>query len=75
MEAPLDDPKGHHNYPSAADFSREIRATFAEEVPMGMTVGPLSQQQAAELCGCDPAELSAQAPWRELMRGIRSEPS
>ena len=57
MEAPLDDPKGHHNYPSAADFSREIRATFAEEVAMGMTVGPLSQQQAAELCGCDPTEL------------------
>ena len=57
MEAPLDDLKGHHNYPSAADFSKEIRATFAEEVPLGMTVGPLSQQQAAELCGCDPTEL------------------
>ena len=27
----LDDPKGHHNYPSAADFSKEIRASFEEE--------------------------------------------
>ena len=57
VEAPLDDPKGHHNYPSAADFSKEIRATFEEEVPLGMTVGPLSRQKAAELCECDPTEL------------------
>ena len=57
VEAPLDDPKGHHNYPSAADFSKEIRATFEEEVPLGMTIGPLSRQQVAELCGCDPTEL------------------
>ena len=53
----LDDPKGRHNYPSAADFSKEIRATFEEEVALGMTVGPLSRQEAAELCECDPTEL------------------
>ena len=57
VEAPLDEPRGRHNYPSAADFSREIRATFEEEVPMGMTVGPLSRQEAATLCGCEPSEL------------------
>ena len=74
VEAPLDDPKGHHNYPSVADFSKEIRATFAEEVPLGMTIGPLSRQQAAELCGCDPTELCP-GPLQESMKGTRSVPS
>ena len=62
VEAPLDNPKGHRNYPSAADFSKEIRATFEEEVPVGMTVGPLSRQKAAELCECDQTELCPGPP-------------
>lgn len=44
VEASLDDPKGRNNYPSASDFAKEIRTTFLEEVPMAMTVGPLTKR-------------------------------
>ena len=50
-------PQGWENYPSAEKFQESIKATFLEEVPMKMVEGPLTQEQAAELCGCDIHEL------------------
>ena len=50
-------PMGRDNYPSAKDFSSQVRQTFVEEVDMGMVEGPLTQEEAALRCGCTPDEL------------------
>ena len=50
-------PMGRDNYPSAKDFSSQVRQTFVEEVDMGMVEGPLTQEEAALRCGCTPEEL------------------
>ena len=49
--------QGRDNYPSAKEFTKEIEATFEEEKTMGMVLGPMTQQEAAEICGCQPDQL------------------
>ena len=56
-ESPPPPPLGWENYPSAEKFQESIKATFLEEVPMGMVEGPVTQEQAAALCGCELHEL------------------
>ena len=53
----LGEPSGRENYPSAKDFTSEVRRTFVEEVELGMVQGPYTKTQAAEVCGCHPEEL------------------
>ena len=50
-------PTTHENYPSTDDYEAEIRATFAADVKEGMVGGPLTLQQAAQLCDCDPQDI------------------
>ena len=50
-------PLGRDNYPSAKDFSTQVRQTFVEEVAMDMVEGPLTQEEAAVRCSCAPEEL------------------
>ena len=49
--------QGRDNYPSAKEFTKEIEATFEEEKTMGMVLGPMTQQEAAVICGCQPDQL------------------
>ena len=42
---------------SADHFSKLIRGTFLEEVPMGMVEGPFSKEAAASRCGCASEDL------------------
>ncbi|CAE7471849.1 MKK3, partial [Symbiodinium sp. CCMP2592] len=44
------------NYPSA-DVFEHTEQTFLEEKLLEMVAGPLSEQEAADLCACDVAEL------------------
>ena len=37
--------------------AEEIEATFEEEKTMGMVLGPMTQQEAAAICGCQPDQL------------------
>ncbi|CAE7439728.1 MKK3, partial [Symbiodinium microadriaticum] len=55
IEAPP--PSGHKNYPSADMFRDEIRATFVEETPLGMVIGPCTRAEAAAHCQCAEEEL------------------
>ncbi|CAE7382941.1 CML13, partial [Symbiodinium microadriaticum] len=55
IEAPP--PAGHKNYPSAEVFQAEIRATFVEETPLGMVIGPCTRAEAAAHCQCSEEEL------------------
>ena len=50
-------PEGHANYSSTKSYAAEIRATFMEEVDLGMVTGPLSKQQAAQICSCRAEDL------------------
>ncbi|CAE7501276.1 unnamed protein product [Symbiodinium sp. CCMP2592] len=45
------------NYPSAEVFEDTIEKTFLEEKLLDMVAGPLSEQEAADLCACSVAEL------------------
>ncbi|CAE7724424.1 MKK3 [Symbiodinium sp. CCMP2592] len=45
------------NYPSAEVFEDTIEKTFLEEKLLDMVAGPLSEQEAADLCDCSVAEL------------------
>ena len=54
-------PTSHDNYPSAAEHESAIRATYAEEEPLGMTMGPFTKTEAATHCNCTPEELCAGA--------------
>ena len=49
--------QGRDNYPSANEFTKKIEATFEEEEAMGMVLGPMTQQEAAVICGCQPDQL------------------
>ena len=40
------------NYPSAQLFEDVIESTFMDEKLLDMVEGPLSEQEAADLCGC-----------------------
>ena len=53
----LEDSKGRGNYTSAELHAEDIRKTFLEERDMDMVIGPLTAQQAAEVCGCGIPEL------------------
>ena len=56
-EEDLDPPTQVPNYPSAEEHIEAIRQTYLEEVPLGMTIGPLTQTQAATICLCEPDQL------------------
>ena len=56
----LEAPKGHRNYPSTEEFSRNIKETFREELDLGMTLGPYTKDEAARTCGCAPKKLCPQ---------------
>lgn len=53
----LEDPVGRANYSSVNNFVSQARATFMEEVDLGMVEGPLTKQQAATRCQCQPEDL------------------
>ena len=55
VEAPP--PVGHSNYPSADTFREEIRATFVEETPLRMVIGPCTRAEAAAHCHCKEEDL------------------
>eukprot|EP00438_Fugacium_kawagutii_P007662 Skav232210 [mRNA] locus=scaffold2626:349848:350714:+ [translate_table: standard] len=58
LESPdFPDLQGRDNYPSAKDFTQEILKTFEEEKALDMVSGPHTAQEAANLCGCAPADL------------------
>jgi hypothetical protein len=57
MHQDLDEPVGRSNYSSVNDFASQVRATFMEEVHLGMVEGPVTKQQAAARCQCLPEDL------------------
>ena len=50
-------PRTLKNYKSAEEHSASIRKTHIEEERGGVIVGPLTAQQAADICGCSTDEL------------------
>ena len=50
LEPPV--PATAENYPSAQLFEDVIESTFMDEKLLDMVEGPLSEQEAADLCGC-----------------------
>ena len=73
LRANQDTPHDHHddedippptscpNYPSATAHTNAIRETYKEEVPLGMTLGPLTLAEAATICMCEPHQICAGA--------------
>ena len=53
----LPPPTATPNYPSAEEHLAAIRQTYLEEVPLGMTIGPLTKEQAATICQCTTDQL------------------
>ena len=50
-------PTRAENYPSAAEHEDAIEATYIEERSLGLVYGPLTEAEAAALCGCSPHQL------------------
>lgn len=71
----LEEPTGLENYSSVKDFAPQVRATFVEEVQLGMVEGPLTKQQAALRCNCREEDLCPGPPLQPLTRGTRYAPS
>ena len=57
IQQELEQPMGLDNYSSVKDFAPQVRATFVEEVQLGMVEGPLTKQQAALRCSCREEDL------------------
>ena len=57
VQQELEQPTGLDNYSSVKDFAPQVRATFVEEVQLGMVEGPLTKQQAALRCSCREEDL------------------
>ena len=74
MGRDMEESHGKANYPSAVDFTAHIRATFIEEVALGMVEGPLSKPAAGRLCQCQPEDLCP-GPLAAIDKGTRSGPS
>ena len=56
-ETDLAPPHASPNYPSAEEHYEAIEATYREEAAMGMVAGPLTPDEAATICGCQPSDL------------------